>query len=138
MLRKEMVEKWGEDVADDMIEAKLACEEKRMTEVRNWPECPKREVKQYLCLFEDSAEDVDQTELEMVLEAKAEGSSSSSSSKKKKNKKKAKKSKKNKKQSSSPSPKKPKGKGKGKSKQKKVKNIAKVGSCMWELYNYGV
>ncbi|CAE6972780.1 unnamed protein product [Symbiodinium sp. CCMP2592] len=128
MLRKEMVEKWGEEMADDMIEAKMSCEEKRMTEIRNWPECPKREVKQYLCLFEDSAEDVDHTELEMVLEAKAEASSSSSSSskKKKKSKKKAKKSKKTKKHSSSPSPKKPsKGEGKGKNKQKKAKAGAK-------------
>ncbi|CAE7418869.1 PLCXD2 [Symbiodinium sp. CCMP2592] len=72
MLRKEMVEKWGEEMADDMIEAKMTCEEKRMTEIRNWPECPKREVKQYLCLFEDSAEDVDHTELEMELSPEEE------------------------------------------------------------------
>ena len=135
MLRQEMVDKWGDEVADDMIEAKTSCEEKSMTEIRDWPECPTGKIKQYLCLFEDSAEDVDQTELEMVLEANALDSSSSSSSKKKKrSKKKSKKHKKSKKPSSSPSPKKPKGKGKGKNKHKKGKGLnAKVGSCMWEL-----
>ena len=88
MLRQEMVDKWGDEVADDMIEAKTPCEEKSMTEIRDWPECPTGKIKQYLCLFEDSAEDVDQTELEMVLEANALDSSSSSSSKKKKRSKK--------------------------------------------------
>ena len=127
MLFSEMEQKWGHDIALAMKDAKESEKERSDNEIRDFPELPS--LKQYLCLSDDTEEQLDQEELEMVMAAGADDSDSSSSEQhksKKKKKKKSKKSKKARKDKSSPSPaKKPKGKGKGKGAAKKG---GKVGS----------
>ena len=93
MLFSEMESKWGHDIALAMKEAKESDEERNNSEIRDFPELPS--LKQYLCLFDDTEENLDQEELEMVIAAGADDSDSSSSEQKCKKKKK--KSKKNKK-----------------------------------------
>ncbi|CAE7611107.1 PLCXD2 [Symbiodinium sp. CCMP2592] len=125
LTKAEMEAKWGTEVAEAMIESKEADEERSLTEIRPHPELPHREdLKQYLCLWDSSEEDVDMEELECVFEAGPEDSSSSDSDdsrpkkKKKDKKKKEKKAKKAKKDKGTPSPKKPKAKAKAKAKGK--------------------
>lgn len=133
VLYSEMITKWGEDIALAMKEAKETDEHKRKHEIRDFPDAP--HLKQYLCLFEASEEDLDEEAFETVFSAGAEDSDSSPSSdeteKKKKKKKKTKKAKKSKKtkKASSPSPKKKSPKKKGKGKGKGGNKSAKVGSC---------
>ena len=142
VLYSEMIEKWGETIAQAMVEAKQADEHKRQHEIRPFPDAP--HLQQYLCLFEASEEDLDEEAFEMVFSGSPEDSADSSSSdddekkkKKKKKVKKAKKAKKNKK-GSSPSPKKKSPKKKGKGKGKGGNKPAKVGSCFGGLGFWGV
>ena len=134
MLYSEMITKRGDDIALAMKETKENDDHKKQHEIRDFPDAP--HLKQYLCLFEASEEDLDEEAFEMVFSAGVDDSSSSSDAteKKKKKKKKTKKPKKAKKtkKASSPSPKKksPK-KNKGKGKGKGGNKSAKVGSCFW-------
>ncbi|CAE7710478.1 unc-89 [Symbiodinium sp. CCMP2592] len=130
MLYTEMITKWGAEIALAMKESKESDEHRRKNEIRDHPDAS--HLKQYLCLWEASEEDLDEEAFETVFSVGVEDTDSSSSNettkkKKKKKTKKAKKAKKSKKASSpSPkkrSPKKPKGKGKGKGANKSAKAL---------------
>ncbi|CAE7221785.1 PLCXD2, partial [Symbiodinium sp. CCMP2456] len=70
VLYSEMITKWGEDIALAMKEAKETDEHKRKHEIRDFPDAP--HLKQYLCLFEASEEDLDEEAFETVFSAGAE------------------------------------------------------------------
>ena len=140
MLFSEMKGKWGEEIATAMKESKESDEERAKNEIRDFPEVPN--LQQYLCLCEDSEENLEQEEFEMVFSTGADDSDSSSSEQKdKKTKKKKKANKKNKKSKkdkvSSPSPAKRKNKGKGKGKGGGKKN-GQVGCCILGFRDYRV
>ena len=119
MLFQEMCNRWGEKIALAMVESKEADEQRAEDEIRDFPEVPS--MKQYLCLCEDSEEDLEEEAFETVFSTAFDSDSSSSEEsakkKKKKKKKKSKKAKKAKKESS-PSPAKKKTESKGKSQSK--------------------
>ncbi|CAE7282081.1 PLCXD2, partial [Symbiodinium microadriaticum] len=70
VLYSEMIEKWGETIAQAMVEAKQADEHKRKHEIRPFPDAP--HLQQYLCLFEASEEDLDEEAFEMVFSGSPE------------------------------------------------------------------
>ncbi|CAE7943220.1 PLCXD2 [Symbiodinium necroappetens] len=81
LFRADMIQKWGQTVADMMIEAKLADPDRREAEVRFHPDLPRdKESKQFLVLTDDTAEDVEAEELERLFEGKEDSSSTSSTS----------------------------------------------------------
>ena len=76
MLYSEMITKWGDDIALAMKETKENDDHKKQHEIRDFPDAP--HLKQYLCLFEASEEDLDEEAFEMVFSAGVDDSSSSS------------------------------------------------------------